>query len=265
MAIRNMGGEYIVLKNKQISSRTSDRNLTDEACLIIVNYNNLLETSGVIEEALEVFPKENIVFVDDGSEDDSWKLAEDRGLLIVRHAQNQGVGAALRTGLEKAADNRKFRFALAIASNGKMSPHEAGGILRALHDGAEFVQGSRYLNGTRSPGLTPFRQLAIPVLSLFISVLLKKRLYDVTCGYRGIELSLIREKKVDLWQQWLDRYELESYLLYKVCRGGYKVVEVPVTMKYTHFENGKVSKIRPIIDWWSILRPYLLLSLGIRD
>lgn len=64
-------------------------------------------------------------------------------------------------------------------------------------------------------------------------------------------------------QEWLDEYELEPYLYYKVIRLGYKAGEVPVTKIYPPKKLG-YTKMRPVVGWWSILRPLFLLGLGIR-
>ena len=69
---------------------------------------------------------------------------------------------------------------------------------------------------------------------------------------------------IDLAQTWLDCYELEPYLLFKAVRQGYRVIEVPVSKLYPSKSLG-YTKMRPITGWWSILRPLLLLPLGIRQ
>ena len=66
------------------------------------------------------------------------------------------------------------------------------------------------------------------------------------------------------WRQsWLDRYELEPYLLLKAIRLGYRHCEVPVTKIYPPHEHG-YTKMRPVVDWWSILRPVVYLGLGMK-
>ena len=74
---------------------------------------------------------------------------------------------------------------------------------------------------------------------------------------------MLQDPRIDWRQAWLDKYELEPYLLLKAIRLGYRHREVPVTKIYP---TGGVSytKMRPWIDWWSILRPVLYLGLGLR-
>jgi hypothetical protein len=39
---------------------------------------------------------------------------------------------------------------------------------------------------------------------------------------------------------------------------------VPVTIPYTHLAKGRKSKIRPFVGWWSMIRPFVYLRLGLR-
>jgi dolichol-phosphate mannosyltransferase len=88
---------------------------------------------------------------------------------------------------------------------------------------------------------------------------------DALNGFRAYRLRLLKDPSIHIWQDWLDRYELEMYLHYKALTLGYKVKEVPVTKSYNHFKNGApYSHIRPFVDWWSIIRPIVYLSLGLR-
>ena len=78
-----------------------------------------------------------------------------------------------------------------------------------------------------------------------------------------MRLSLFADPRIDIDQEWLDRYELEPYVFFKAIRLGYRVTEVPVTKIYPDKWLG-YTKMKPITGWWSILRPVLLLGLGIR-
>lgn len=87
---------------------------------------------------------------------------------------------------------------------------------------------------------------------------------DSSNGFRAYKLSLFKDKRINVFQDWLDRYELETYLHYKVLTLGYKVLEVPVSKDYLPGIR-KYSKIRPVIDWWKMARPLFLLKLGLKN
>ena len=67
------------------------------------------------------------------------------------------------------------------------------------------------------------------------------------------------------WQDWLDRYELEPYLLFKALGLKHRVVEVPVTIEYPKTDGIAYTKMRAITDWWKIFRPVLFLALRLKN
>ena len=83
---------------------------------------------------------------------------------------------------------------------------------------------------------------------------------DGTNGFRAFRLDLLDDPRIRLDQAWLDRYELEPYLLFQAVRCGYRVREVPVTVRY-HARG--TTKMRGLSDGWRILRPLILLRLGL--
>ena len=91
-----------------------------------------------------------------------------------------------------------------------------------------------------------------------------QRVTDSTNGFRALKLAVLDDPRIRLEQAWLDRYELEPYLLYQALHFGYRVREVPVTKIYPDFAVG-YTKMKPVLGWWSILRPLLYLKLGIRQ
>jgi dolichol-phosphate mannosyltransferase len=90
-----------------------------------------------------------------------------------------------------------------------------------------------------------------------------RRISDSTNGFRAYRTTLLRDPRINLEQDWLDKYELEPYFFYKAITLGYKVQEVPVTKIYPARELG-YTKMKPITGWWSILRPIFLLGLRIK-
>jgi dolichol-phosphate mannosyltransferase len=99
---------------------------------------------------------------------------------------------------------------------------------------------------------------------LLFSLVAGKRVSESTNGFRAFRTALLQDRRINIWQEWLNEYELEPYLYYKVIKLGYKTTEVPVTKIYPPRELG-YTKMQPISGWWSILRPLFLLGLGLRS
>ena len=69
--------------------------------------------------------------------------------------------------------------------------------------------------------------------------------------------------RIDLDQEWLDGYGLEPYILFSMIKHGYRHAEVPCTKLYPPREIGN-TKMRPISGWIDILKPVVLLGLGLK-
>jgi dolichol-phosphate mannosyltransferase len=200
---------------------------------------------------------------DDGSTDGALD-GVDAGIIVLRTETNQGIGASIK---------RVFDFSLAQgydilvihAGNDKDDPLEIPLLTAPILNGeADFVQGSRYLNGGGFGNMPAYRVVGTRVIHpLVFSIAARRRVTESTNGFRAFRTSLLRDPRINWRQPWLDRYELEPYLLFKAITLGYRHREVPVTKIYPPHELG-YSKMRPIIDWWSILRPVVYLGLGLK-
>lgn len=232
--------------------------------LFIANYNQELEIEALLDRVVRSVGRDDVIIVDDGSTDRSPDIAEAKGFKVLRQGTNKGVGAAIRRALYYAMENGYDYFTL-CSSNGKIPPEEVPNVAGPVARGeVDYVQGSRFLEPGRSLGLTPFRRLTIPIFSLFAAIILRKRFTDITCGFRCYKLDFLRRPEVKLEQEWLDRYEMEYYIHYWACRLGLRIREVPVTIRYTHLAPGRKSKIKPLVGWWSMIRPFVFLALGLR-
>jgi dolichol-phosphate mannosyltransferase len=203
-----------------------------------------------------------VVVVDDCSGDDTAGEARAAGAeVVIRHERNQGVGAGIRTGLLEAK-RRGIEFAAILSGDDQHEPDELPRILVPLFAGeADLVQGSRWLPGGATPGIPPDRRWLTRLYPLLFRIASGHAITDGTNGMRAFRLSLLDDPRIRLSQDWLDRYELEPYLLFQAIRSGYRVREVPVTVRY----HGRgTTKMRLFQDGWRILRPLVFLRLGMR-
>ena len=206
---------------------------------------------------------DEVLVVDDGSNDHSSLEAMESGASVISHDKNKGVGAAIRTGIEYAIKN-KHDIAVVMGGDNQDNPGEMNRVLSPiLYDGFDFVQGSRYMEGGERVNMPLFRLVTTVLYSFLLRVITGFPVTDGTNGFRAFRLSIFDNKGINLWQRWLDRYELEPYLFYKVIEYGFKVKEAPVTKSYPAEKSG-YTKMIPIVSWWSILRPIILLKLGIK-
>lgn len=225
-----------------------------------------LNEAGKIGRVLDKFPQDGrfeAIVVDDGSDDGTGDEARAHGAaLVIRHEVRQGVGAAIRDGWLAALDRDRPYVAL-LSGDDQHEPGELVGALDTLFaSGADYVQGSRWFPGGRVEGPTGGRGPGTRIYSAVFSLLVLRRITDATNGFRILRAEILRHPKVDIRQSWLTSYDLEPYVLYKAIRLGFRVVEVPCTVRY-HAREG-YTKMRGIRDWWRLFRPALLLRAGVK-
>ena len=229
---------------------------------IIPVYNEETRIGGVLARFTPGLVSE-IVVVDDGSSDGTTALLKTFPVTVIRHDERRGVGCAIREGLELLA-SKGFDAAVVMAGNGKDDPAEIPRLTAPVAAGeADYVQGSRFLGGGSFNNLPLARYLMIKSFTVMWMLLIGRALTDVTNGFRCYRLALLKDPNIKIGQDWLDTYELEYYLHYKTLTLGYKFIEVAVSKNYPSKTN--YSKIRPILDWWGIVKPILLLRFGLRS
>ena len=221
--------------------------------------------TGKIGDVVRKVPRRwasTVIVVDDCSTDDTAGEARAAGAeVVIRHERNLGVGAGIRTGLFEAK-RLGLRYAAILSGDDQHEPDELPRILVPLfEDCADLVQGSRWLRGGATPGIPPERRWLTQLYPLLFRLASGFPITDGTNGMRAFRLELLDDARIQLRQDWLDRYELEPYLLFQVIRCRFRVREAPVTVRY----HGRgTTKMRLIRDGWRILRPLVYLRLGLR-
>ncbi len=227
-------------------------------------YNEEVKIALVVQRVISSGYADEMVVVDDGSTDNSARVAEAAGAKVIKLPRMMGVGAALREGMQYAQSHADI--IVILAGNNKDEPKEMGRLLDPIVDGtADFVQGSRFLGGGGYGGDMPFyRKIATRLHPMLFSLVTGRRVTESTNGFRAFKKEILRNPEIRLNQSWLDTYELEPYLYYKVITLGYRTAEAPVTKIYPP-KNVGYTKMRPFVDWWNILKPLVFLKLGVRS
>jgi dolichol-phosphate mannosyltransferase len=228
--------------------------------IVIPAFNEQGKIGRVIEKIRRAIVSDVLV-VDDGSVDNTRWEASAAGAAIIEHRSNLGVGAAIRSGIDYALGH-DYEVVAVLAGDDQHDPSDLPTLLRLIReDGFDLVQGSRRLGKLRAPSIGIFRRTATFVYAGLFRTLTGFPSTDATNGGRAFRTAIFRNSEINLWQSWLDGYELEPYLLYQTIRLGFRVTEAP--MKVVYHDNG-TTKMKPLRDWWHILRPLVLLTLRIR-
>lgn len=206
----------------------------------------------------------DLLVADDGSTDGSLNDVGP-GVIVLRSAANLGIGAAMKGVFEYALE-KGYEILAIHAGNDKDDPLEIPRLYDPILSGhADFVQGSRFMEGGRWGNMPRYRVISTGMIHPWaVSLVSGARVTDSTNGFRAFRTTLLRDPRIAWRQNWLDRYELEPYLLLKAIKLGYRYAEAPVTKIYPDHQQG-YTKMRPVTDWWSILRPIVYLGLGLKD
>jgi len=183
---------------------------------------------------------------------------------IIENPTRNGIGFAIKEGYRYALSHG-FDLIVVMAGNGKDDPREVPRLTQPiLENGYDYVQGSRFLPGGRGER-TPFlRGIFTRLFPFAWTFLTGVRCTEVTNGFRAYKASILQDPKINIWQDWLNGYELEYYLHYKVLTLDYMFTERPVSKIYSHAKRESYSHISPLKDWQQIVGPIVLLRLGRR-
>mgnify|MGYP003393675228 CR=1 FL=1 len=229
-----------------------------------IAFNEEKKIGSVLKRFEGVPGVDQLMLLDDASTDGTPRIAQEMGIKVLSQPKRSGVGAAIRRVIRYAQENH-FDIVVILAGNDKDRPAEIGRLVDPIvKDGFDFIQGSRYLPGGNYGNMPFYRQISTRyVHPLLFSLITGRRITDSTNGFRAIRVSCFDDKRINIDQEWLDQYELEPYIFYQFIRLGYKVKEAPVTKIYPPKALG-YTKMKPLIGWWSILRPIFILGLRLK-
>jgi len=181
-----------------------------------------------VEVPLEV----EIVVVNDGSSDGTDKVLatlEDSTVRVFNHAQNQGKGAALRTGLEAATGD------LVIIQDADLEydPEDWIKLLDPIMKHKAFVvYGSRFTGERKNMLLLHW--IGNRFLSLVTNVLYATTLSDMETCYKCFDRRVIEPVHIVS-----NRFDFEPEITAKVLRQGFRIYEVPISYAGREFDEGK--------------------------
>lgn len=231
---------------------------------VLPAFNESGKVGRVVEKIRQTDFDGPIIVVDDCSTDNTSDEATKAGATVLRHEKNMGVGAAIRTGIKYGLEN-SLDVCTVLSSDDQHEPKEIERVLAPIiSDECDLVQGSRRMSGGKVVNDRMFRRITTQLYSGLFSLLVGWRITDATNGFRAFRLSIFSYPEFMINQDWLDRYELEPYILFKAIKNKrIRFKEVPITIYY-HAEAKQYTKMRPFRDWWKLARPLVFLGLKIR-
>jgi glycosyltransferase involved in cell wall biosynthesis len=200
---------------------------------------------------------DHVLVVDDGSTDQTEQRAREAGAEVIVHAQNQGKGEAIKTGLAhwlgaanpSSGQDRQITWVILLDSDGQHLPEEIDRFLLAAGSVTRptFFIGNRMEDVARMPFV---RRVVNRYMSNEISRVCGQKIPDTQCGYRMLDRQLIPDMLGGG-----HRFDYDTEALIIASRKGYRIESVPITTVYTD----QVSKIHPVRDslrFFKMMRRY---------
>jgi glycosyltransferase involved in cell wall biosynthesis len=187
----------------------------------------------------------SVVVVDDGSRDGTAARALVAGAKVLKHPINLGQGAALQTGIDYAI-RHGAKYLVTFDADGQMNPDDIPAMIAAL-DNADIALGSRFLGNVE--GATASRMALLKGAVMMSNRLSGLKLTDAHCGFRAFRAEIAPHLRI-----MQDRMAHASELLRKIKTSGVRVVEVPVTIRYTEHSMRKgqhgFQAVRILFDYF---------------
>jgi len=167
---------------------------------------------------------DRVIVIDDGSIDRTAEVAALAGAEVLRHPQNRGKGAALKTGFESLNGDEVI---VTIDTDGQHNPSDIPSIIEPILRGeADMVNGSRYLNGDKKD--TPlYRRVGQKVLDTATNLESGLSITDSQSGFRAFSGQV---KDIFRFQQ--NGLAIESEMLADAAAAGLRIKEVEIGVRY---------------------------------
>jgi glycosyltransferase involved in cell wall biosynthesis len=183
---------------------------------------------------------EQVLVIDDGSNDDTGIIAAGIGAVVIRHNKNLGKGAAIRDCFEWAKQN-SVDVLVTLDGDGQHDPRQIPTLLDALRNNdADVVVGGRL---QRPPDMPVYKWVGARMLDKATTVKVNGRTVDAQSGFRAYSRKAISQMTISEYGMGVD-----AEILVRARNAGMKIMEVPVTVTYDGLDTSAQNPVMHAVE-----------------
>ncbi len=187
-----------------------------------------------------------VVVVNDGSSDKTGLVAKQAGATVINNETNMGKADAMYKGFDYAL-SKGADVVIVLDADGQHDPEEIPSFIEKINEGYDIVVGARRFNPDVMPKIRIF---ANSFSSFFTTLVCKTKILDSQSGYRAIRSEVLRKIKFSS-----HRYQIETEMLIKAAKCGFKIAFVPIKTIYRVQAKSKVNQIvDPLKFLWLVFK-----------
>lgn len=224
----------------------------NEEANVLNNYNKIVK----FNENSKI--KYDAIVINDGSKDKTEEICKKNNIPYISLIHNLGIGGAVQTGYKYAYDN-DYDIAVQFDGDGQHDVNYVKNIIDPImNNESDMVIGSRFIDKSSSEFKSSMtRRLGIKIISFFIKIVTRKKIYDTTSGFRAANRTIIKKFKSEYPVEYP-----EPITTVEILKKGYKVKEVPVSMNERENGTSSIKAWKNIYYMLNVILSIIILGIG---
>jgi glycosyltransferase involved in cell wall biosynthesis len=208
--------------------------------IIIPVYNEEGNIGNLIKNIKNLINEDDeLIIVDDGSTDNTNEEIRSHGCKLVTLNKNKGKGAAMKAGIKVASRD----LIVFMGGDGQDNPSEMDILVSGIVEGNDYVIGSRFIQQGQhqrysKKAILPINEFGNKFLTFLINFMFGQNITDSQSEFKCFKSEKLKKLKLVT-----SRYEIETELLIRSFRKGYKIKEVPVHRYERKFGKSKLFDV----------------------